>query len=351
MRAQLPDSTGFVVRDGVRVAYDVYGQRNSPTVVLLPTWAIAEPLHWKAQTAPLARRFRVITIDGRGTGRSDRPSEPGAYTQSAHADDVIAVMNATDTAQAVVAGVSVGGVLAALLAARDCERIVAAVMIGPAFWSLGEPNPARTEYSFIDELSTTAGWAVYNQHAWRRDLAGFAAFFWSQIFTEPHSTKQIEDGVGWTLSTDADTLIATQFAPEETFDDGERTLELLRSVACPVLIIHGTEDAISPIERSEIAAAAMGADLLVLEGSGHCPQARDPIRVNQALLHSSIASRRRRSGGRCEHAGREGLIAGRASSTCRRRSGSVTRAATWRSPAACANFVPTSGWTGWPSHR
>ena len=42
MRALLPDVSGFVDRDGVRVSYDVYGDANSPTVVLLPTWAIAE---------------------------------------------------------------------------------------------------------------------------------------------------------------------------------------------------------------------------------------------------------------------------------------------------------------------
>ena len=183
MRALTPDVSGFVERAGVRVAYDVYGSAGAPTVVLLPTWAIAESLHWKAQIPVLARRFRVITVDGRGTGRSDRPTAPAAYTLDEHADDVLAVLDATGTARAAVAGVSVGGVLASLLAARDSERVTGAVLIAPAFWSLGEPDPARNMYSFTDELATTEGWAQYNQHAWRRDLPGFAAFFWSKIFT------------------------------------------------------------------------------------------------------------------------------------------------------------------------
>ncbi|MCU1513031.1 MAG: alpha/beta fold hydrolase [Microbacteriaceae bacterium] len=284
MRALLPDSSSFVERDGVRVAFDVYGSAGSPTVVLLPTWAIAEALHWKAQIPVLARRFRVITIDGRGTGRSDRPTDPAAYTQEQHADDVIAVMDATETERAAIAGVSVGGVLACLLAAHHGDRVTGAVLIAPALWSIGEPDPARSQYSFTDELAAEAGWATYNQHAWRHDLAGFAAFFWGQIFTEPHSTKQIEDGIGWTMSTDAETLIATQFAPEPVFDNEALTLQLLGGIRCPVLVIHGDEDAISPMARSEKAAQAMRADLLVLHGSGHCPQARDPIRVNQAML-------------------------------------------------------------------
>jgi predicted glycosyltransferase len=50
-----------------------------------------------------------------------------------------------------------------------------------------------------------------------------------------------------------------------------------------VLVVHGTDDRITPLIRSELAAEATGGDLLVIEGGGHCPQARDPIRVNRAL--------------------------------------------------------------------
>ena len=284
MRALPPDVSGHVERDGVRVAYDVYGNTNSPAVVLLPTWAIAETLHWKGQIPSLARSFRVITVDGRGSGRSGAPVNAAGYTLLEHAADVLAVMDATGTTRAVLAGVSLGGVLATLLAAREPDRVLGIVLIAPALWSLGQPDPARAVHSFTDELTTADGWARYNQHAWRRDLAGFAEFFWGRIFTEPHSTKQVEDGIGWTLSTGAETLIATQHAPESLFDDDVQTLALLRSITCPVLLIHGSDDAVSPIERSEIAAEATGGDLLVLEGSGHCPQARDPIRVNRALV-------------------------------------------------------------------
>ena len=40
-----------------------------------------------------------------------------------------------------------------------------------------------------------------------RDWRGYLEFFWSQAFTEPHSTKQIEDAVGWGLETDAETVL------------------------------------------------------------------------------------------------------------------------------------------------
>ena len=71
-RARYPDQEGYVERDGVRVFYEVYGD-GEPTILLLPTWSIIHSRHWKAQIPYLARHFRVVTFDGRGNGRSDRP--------------------------------------------------------------------------------------------------------------------------------------------------------------------------------------------------------------------------------------------------------------------------------------
>jgi pimeloyl-ACP methyl ester carboxylesterase/predicted glycosyltransferase len=284
MRARPPDLSGSVTRGTVTVGYDVYGEGHTPTVVLTPTWALAHSRHWKAQIPVLARRYRVITVEGRGNGRADRPTDPAAYTFAEHAADVLAVLDATGTERAVVAGVSRGGVVAAVLAATAPDRVTGAVLIGAALKSLAPAFPSQLVHSFTRELDTDQGWARYNQHYWRRDLRGFAEFFWGEIFPEPHSTKQVEDGVGWALETDADVLVATQFNPEPVLGDRERTLELLRSIRCPVLVIHGTDDRITPQIRSEIAAEATGGDLLLVEGGGHCPQARDPVRVNRAIV-------------------------------------------------------------------
>ena len=47
---------------------------GEPTVFLLPTWSIIHSRHWKMQIPYLARHCRVVTFDGRGNGRSDRPA-------------------------------------------------------------------------------------------------------------------------------------------------------------------------------------------------------------------------------------------------------------------------------------
>src|SRR5438132_9215443 len=103
-RARYPDSEGYVERDGVRVHYEVFGS-GEPTVLLLPTWSIIHSRHWKLQVPYLARHYRVVTFDGRGNGRSDRPSAAEAYADEEFVADALAVMDATGTERAVIAGV------------------------------------------------------------------------------------------------------------------------------------------------------------------------------------------------------------------------------------------------------
>src|SRR5215831_14650738 len=106
-RALYPGVEGYVECDGVRVFYEVYGQ-GELTILLLPTWSIVHSRIWKFQIPWLAQHCRVITFDGRGNGRSDRPSNAEAYAEAQYAADALAVLDATATACAFVVGFSMG---------------------------------------------------------------------------------------------------------------------------------------------------------------------------------------------------------------------------------------------------
>ncbi|HEX4624865.1 MAG TPA: hypothetical protein VH231_10435 [Solirubrobacteraceae bacterium] len=87
---------------------------------------------------------------------------------------------------------------------------------GPSLWfarACDGPRPARrrgypTTRARVDkaaavfdtERGVDAGWARYNRNSLRRDYRGFLAFFFAQVFPEPHSTKQHEDCVTWGLA-------------------------------------------------------------------------------------------------------------------------------------------------------
>ena len=276
-RARHPDEEGYVERDGVRIFWERYGE-GEPAVLFLPTWSIVHSRLWKLQIPYFARRSRVLTFDGRGNGRSGRPQTAEAYAESEFAADALAVLDATGTRRAVLVSLSLGADRSLRLAAEHPERVLAAIFIGPAL-PIGDPHPDREAVRSFDEpLETDEGWAKYNRHFWLRDYGGFLEFFFSRCFTEPHSTKQIEDCVGWGLETDPETLALTHIAPG--LGTREETLELCARVRCPVLVLHGDEDAIRPLAHGKALAAATGGDLVVLEGSGHVPLARDPVRVN-----------------------------------------------------------------------
>jgi pimeloyl-ACP methyl ester carboxylesterase len=277
-RACYPDEEGYIERDGVRVSYEVYGE-GEPTVLLLPTWSIIHSRHWKMQIPYLARHCRVVTFDGRGNGKSDRPEEVAAYSEAEYAADSLAVMDATGTDRAVIVSLSLGAQRALLLAAEHAERIAGAVFICPSV-SLGTPLAARIAYPFEDVLETDEGWAKYNRHYWLRDYRDFLEFFFSQMFTEPHSTKQIEDCVGWGLETAPEALVATRLAINM---GEEETRALCARVRCPVLVVQGTEDAITGASRGIALAEETGGSLVLIEGSGHGPHVRDPVKVNLVL--------------------------------------------------------------------
>src|SRR5215472_213579 len=266
MRALEPRRSGHVIRDGVRIAWELFGEGDR-TIFLLPTWSIVHAQHWKLQAPYLARHARVLVMDGRGNGRSDRPAGRERYSDGEFAADALAVMDASGTAEAALVSVSGGSRWALLLAAEHPERVSAAVFMGPSV-PLAPGNPERTEAMrrFTDTRETYEGWHKFNANYWRQDYRGFLEFYFARVFPEPHSTKAIGDCVAWGLETDPETLIATATADQV---DEERSRALAERVSCPVLVIHGDLDEVNPVARGEALAAATDGRLLTLVGSGH----------------------------------------------------------------------------------
>jgi pimeloyl-ACP methyl ester carboxylesterase len=280
MRARLPDRDGYVEREGVKVFYEVFGD-GEPAILLLPAWSVVHSRSWKMQVPFLARHYRVITFDGRGNGRSDRPAGADSYLSAEYAADALAVMDATGTASAVVVSLSRGASYALHLGAASPQRVIGQIFICPTT-PLAPFSPPRLPFSrrFEEALDSEDGWAKDNARYWERDYRGFLEFFFAQVFTEPHSTKPMEDGVMWGLETTSQTLTDTRRGAIREANDS--IAGLLNGVQCPCLVIQGTDDAIVGPDAGPRLAEALGcrARLVELPGSGHSPHARDPVKVN-----------------------------------------------------------------------
>jgi pimeloyl-ACP methyl ester carboxylesterase len=289
-RARYPDATGYVERDGVRVFWERYGD-GAPTILLLPTWSIIHSRHWKLQIPYLARHFRVVTFDGRGNGRSDRPAGSAPYADTEFVADAVAVLDATETDRAVAAGLSMGAGYALRLAAEHPERVLGLVLFGSSVPVRDRPPDAVDDGpgpDFREPQPTDEEWAKYNAHYWRRDWPGFSWFFAGKMFSEVHSTKAIEDTVSWMDETDPETIIAAEYAPflrppaawgPRPVTEGQ-AIPFVRRVRCPALVVHGTDDRISTIEVGRRLAAELGAPLVEIEGGGHAAIGREPVLAN-----------------------------------------------------------------------
>src|SRR5580692_7512404 len=270
MRARYPDADGFIERDGVKVGYEVFGA-GEPTILLLTSWAIVHARQWKAQVPYLARRFRVITVESRGNGRADRPKAAEAYLDREQVDDAVAVLDATGVDRAVIVGLSMGGRHALQLAAWYPERAAGVVAFGAAL-----PWPIPPD--FAEPKDSYQGWEKANRHYWLADYGGWVEFFMSQVFTEPHSTKQREDGVAWGLETTAETLLLT--GPGVAEPDVGAAEAICRQVRCPVVIVHGDQDGVVPYETGAALARWTGGQMVTIHGGGHAPTMRDPVQAN-----------------------------------------------------------------------
>jgi pimeloyl-ACP methyl ester carboxylesterase/predicted glycosyltransferase len=286
-RARYPDADGFVERDGVRVHWERYGTRE-PAFLLLPTWEIVHSRCWKCQIPYLARHGTVVTFDPRGNGRSDRPRTGAEYARHEYAGDAVAVLDAACVDRAVVvAWCDLGESL--ILASEHPERVAALIEIAPAV-QVGEIPPEPVAYPFDEVLDTDEGWAKENRHYWLRDWRGYAEFFFGEAFIEPHSTKQIEDTVGWALDTDAETLLLSFSGWNTKVVDSRTATEHARRITCPGLVVHGTDDELVEARRGRAVAEHLGWGHLSVEGSGHAPQVRDPVRLNRVIRDAGRAA-------------------------------------------------------------
>ena len=282
MRAKLPSKEGFVERDGVKLHYEIYGD-GPQTMVFVPPWVIVHSRIYKAQLPYFSERFRCITYDGRGNGQSDRPEDVAAYSLDNYVADVLAVMDATDAGQAILVGLSYGGLLASILAAHHPERVKAAILAGTVA-TVGPELSVHGAEHFLAKRESFEGWEKFNRAHWLADYPDFAEHFVRHICTEPHSTKQIEDGIAWAADTTGRVLAKTVEARTipPSFDVSEA---MYRKISCPMLLLHGDDDQIQHPGRAEaVAKLVKGAERVTLPGGGHNVLGRFPAKANTLIM-------------------------------------------------------------------
>ncbi len=260
-----PAQEGFIDRDGVKIWYAVWGD-SGPWIAFAPPLQIVHSQMLKGTVPYLSRHFRVITTDGRGNGRSDRPLGQDAYSFDHFHADFVAVLDALGVDRVALVGISAAALTVLRLAAEQPQRVTHVVTAG----------------GFADSLPSDEQLAQRMQKEGdllRSDWPAYVDWFMNTIFSEAHSTKPYEDGVHYGWATNAEWLNWCRSAWL-----GNDVRDLARRVSCPTLVIHGDDDRRVPYAKGQaIHALVPGSKMLTVAGGGHVTAARDPVAFNRAL--------------------------------------------------------------------
>ena len=344
----------------MRVHWERYGD-GEPTILLLPTWSIVHSRHWKGQIADLARQ--VPGPDVRWTRQ--RPIGPTDGPRGLRRRRVRRRRRRRARRQRRRSSGHRRPVDGRWLRAADGARPPRPRPRRRPHRRIGRPRRDRGRRrgrpghdDFDEVLDTDEGWAKYN--APTGDATGPASPSGSSayVFSEPHSTKQIEDSVGWALETEPETLITGQHGayltpppPGQARGASRPCSPSSGGSSAPAWSSTASDDHVTdhssrgpPRDRPRGAAGDARRDRPFADRA----RAREgqPAAARVRRQPAAPAARRRRPGpaaaARPPAPGALPLLADRPGSCA---------CATSRSPTSCAASSPTSRSTGWPSTR
>jgi pimeloyl-ACP methyl ester carboxylesterase len=255
--------TRYARSGALRIAYELRGtlRRRRPWLVLIQGMGL-DRRGWGPVLRRLRRHFRLVLVDNRGSGQSNRPG--GSFGVADMAADVLAVLDAAGIGRAHLLGVSLGGMVAQELAIRHPDRVDGLVLACTTpGWPFSYPMPAAS----VRLMATTA-----------RMTAGAARRRHTENALSARTVRERPEVVDRLLALqaarpiDRDTLLAQAAA-------GARFAGRLRQarIRARTLVLHGGADAVvDPRNGRLLAERIPGARLAAFPGLGHLLFWEDP---------------------------------------------------------------------------
>jgi 3-oxoadipate enol-lactonase len=246
----------------VEVDHTIDGPEDAPVVVLSNSLGATRGM-WDPQVPALAERYRVVTYDTRGHGTSPAPAGP--YRLDDLVDDLVALLDRVGAERAHVAGLSLGGMTALRLAAREPQRVHRLAVLC---------SSAKTEpQGFLDRAAAARA----------EGTASFAPAVVSRWLTPSHAAAHPD------LVARLEAMVAGAddegYAACAEVVGGVDLREDLGRITAPTLVVSGAEDpALPPAHQEAIAAGVTGAELLSVSPGAHLANLEQPLRVTGALL-------------------------------------------------------------------
>jgi pimeloyl-ACP methyl ester carboxylesterase len=227
--------------------------------------------------APLIARGgrRVLALDVRGRGRSDRAVDPMTYTPEVYARDVVALMEQSGIDRAVFLGTSMGGLITMALAAIKPRLVAAAILndIGPEV----SPEGLARIAAYSGQPVETPTWADAAAYAKRINAVAFPDY--GDADWEAFARRIFRDGTEGAPVLDYDPDIAVPIRAAGAKALVPNLWPWFRRLARkrPVLTVRGgTSDLLGPDIAARMQKAAPKMTLVEVAGIGHAPMLDEP---------------------------------------------------------------------------
>jgi len=253
--------------DGTRLAYAVHGR--GPPLVRTATWLTHLEFDWESPVwrhwlEGLADGHMVLRYDERGCGLSDRDVQDVSLEK--RVADLEAVIDAAGIERAALLGVSQGGPVAVLFAARHPERVSHLVLYATFARGRLRRDPSSSDREQAQLMTSLV------RMGWGQGLPVFRRMF-TTLFIPDASPEQM-DWFDELQRMTADPATAVRIRQARSQDDV--TDEATR-VRCPTLVIHPREDALVPFAEGRLLATLIpGARFVALESRNHILLADEP---------------------------------------------------------------------------
>lgn len=259
--------THFAQNGSVNIAYQAFGDGPSD-IVIIPGWLSNLDLFWEEPMAArfflaLARFSRVILIDKRGTGLSDRVPPPTLEVQM---DDVKAVMDATNSERAALLGYSEGGSMCMLFAATYPDRTTSLILIGSYARAL-----ASDDYPFGSTQEESEEWLTMIEEEWGGPIA---------IDEIVPTLADNERFRRWLAKYFRSSVSKTDAAAMHRMSMEIDIRPILESIRVRTLVLHAKGDRVCPLEGGRyIARRIPNTKLVELDTEDHLPYVGCPNEI------------------------------------------------------------------------
>ncbi len=274
----------FADVNDIKICYDILGEGEP--VVLIHGFSDRKE-HWRAQIGDLSRYFKVIRIDNRGAGKSDRPD--GTYSMEIYANDIKGLLDHLDIEKTHIIGHSLGGIIVQNFVLKYPKKINKIVLINTiaGITPPGVPPDQGIEYYRKN--------AITNLNAMKKDplnvfivkaKKSYSREFWKQMKENPkkkfHNIWSVEDLVEEkTLYGPTEKDLIHQVEALKTHN----TYDRLQEIKNEVLIIAADKDKTCPkLLNEKIHEFLPNSKFIIISNAGHQSILEYPHIINQHII-------------------------------------------------------------------